>query len=337
VEERKKDMNKDISVIIPTFNNANSIDRTLKGLVETNKGELSIEIIIVDNNSNDSTKSIVQAYSGLLNINYLFEKKPGKNCALNCAIQNVELGNIVIFTDDDVDPDKNWFLSIYDICKRYPKHSVFGGRINVVYPFEHTPDWVLDDHILSFAFTYHNYSEVECIYKGQDHPFGPNFWVRKEVFKNGRMFNEMIGPSPNKGSLGDEAEFLINLIQEGYEIVYSPETIVGHRVKAEVLSLNGICRRAYRHGRGFIYLWGVPMPSLFGRFYIAWIIFLTLKTLVGFVKLFFEFIFSNRRKRMGNIARRISTIAYYVESMRLANDQKRLINSKCKAIRQDCN
>jgi hypothetical protein len=80
--------------------------------------------------------------------------RPGKSRALNTALEEVELENIVTFTDDDVDPSPEWFVSIASTCERWPNHSVFGGRINVLFPTENVPKWAFDPYISLFAFAY---------------------------------------------------------------------------------------------------------------------------------------------------------------------------------------
>ena len=55
-------MNFKVSVIIPTYNAENVIVRTIKSIQKQTIGFENIELIIVDDNSNDSTKSILKEY-----------------------------------------------------------------------------------------------------------------------------------------------------------------------------------------------------------------------------------------------------------------------------------
>ena len=132
---------------------------------------------------------MVNSSSKELSIQYLYEEKQGKNRALNCAISKAELGDIVVFTDDDVDVCPRWFIEISQVSSRWPKHSVFGGRIDVFYPHRNIPRLAFNDYIRALAFAEHNYSDRQCIYRGADQPFGPNYWVKREVFKDGRKLD----------------------------------------------------------------------------------------------------------------------------------------------------
>jgi glycosyltransferase involved in cell wall biosynthesis len=113
---------------------------------------LAVEITVVDNNSTDQTKSVVESFSGQLPLKYLFEARSGKNRALNTALEKVRLGKIVVFTDDDVDVPPDWLVSIQSVCDRWPDCSVFGGRINVVFPVDKVPRWALGSVHVYFCF-----------------------------------------------------------------------------------------------------------------------------------------------------------------------------------------
>ena len=51
-------MFKSLSVIIPVFNEKNTIKECIKRVLEANTCGLELDIIISDNNSNDGTKEI---------------------------------------------------------------------------------------------------------------------------------------------------------------------------------------------------------------------------------------------------------------------------------------
>ena len=117
----------DITVIIATYNRAQELARTLEGMAKTEKRGLSTEFVVVDNGSTDDTKSVVDSFSERIPIRYFFEARSGKNRALNTALENCNLGEIVVFSDDDVDVSPDWIVSIRSVCDRWPNHSVSAG------------------------------------------------------------------------------------------------------------------------------------------------------------------------------------------------------------------
>jgi L-malate glycosyltransferase len=249
----------DISVILATFNRANDLSRTLEKLAQTDRGDLLVNFVIVDNGSTDKTKEIINSFLNRIRIKYLFEPRNGKNIALNTALNSCELGKIVVFIDDDVDVDRDWLTAISTICERWPNHEVFGGKIEVIFPVKKVPQWAKDPFISSFNFARHDYSKYECIYDSRHAPFGPNYWVRSSVFNNKRRFNEIVGPRQKNRIMGSESTFLFQLVKEGYQIVYSPKAIVKHRVQKRNMYLIEMLKRAYRQGRGQAYYFGKPI------------------------------------------------------------------------------
>ena len=52
----------DISVLICTFNRAESLRETLESLAEADRGNLSVEVVVIDNNSSDRTREVAEAF-----------------------------------------------------------------------------------------------------------------------------------------------------------------------------------------------------------------------------------------------------------------------------------
>jgi glycosyltransferase involved in cell wall biosynthesis len=312
-------MTPDISVIIPTFNRAQDLRKTLEGIVRTDKGDLTVEFVVVDNGSTDQTRLVVDSFSDQIPIQYIFEARSGKNRALNTALEKCRLGKIVVFTDDDVDVSSDWLVSIHSVCERWPNHAVFGGRINVTFPVEKVPKWVFDPSLSSFTLCQHNYSNKECIYGDTDVPFGANFWLRREVFDSGRRFNEAIGPHPTNRLMGSETSFLRDLVKDNYEIVYSPTVVVGHRVQSETLKFSAICLRGYRLGRGQAHIFGLPDQNLLRQNPTIWRLYHNGSIIWNIFKVLIFFIFSSEEKRPRNVVEMMRRLGYRVEAVRLAN------------------
>jgi glycosyltransferase involved in cell wall biosynthesis len=312
----------DITVIIATYNRAQELARTLEGMARTGNGGLAVQFVVIDNGSTDQTKLVVDSFSKRIPIHYIFEARSGKNRALNTALENCDLGEIVVFTDDDVDASPDWLISINQVCKRWPTHSVFGGRINVVYPIEKIPKWATDPFVSSLAFAHHNYSNEECIYRKYVTPFGPNLWVRREIFSNGRRFDERVGPRQTNRIGGSEISFLTTLQKDGYEIVYSPTAVVGHRIQPEVLKSSIVYSRSYRWGRAKPYIYGLPQQALLINHPAVWhlkrYLALTRTTLTMALLMLFTF----GKKRLISCAPRFESIGYDIEAIRFAKKNK---------------
>jgi len=121
-----------ITVLIPTFNRAKVLSETLEALIRVDRTGIDCSIVVIDNNSSDNTAEVVKEYGTQLPLSYLRETRPGKNCALNKALRECVLKDIVVFTDDDVAPVRNWFQEIVASVRKWPEIAVFGGKVELV-------------------------------------------------------------------------------------------------------------------------------------------------------------------------------------------------------------
>jgi glycosyltransferase involved in cell wall biosynthesis len=261
-----------LTVLIPTYNRAEALRETLDALVDVDRGEIDCEIVVIDNNSTDKTADVVNKFRRKLPLSLLTEKRQGKNCALNKALTECSLKEIVVFADDDVTPAKDWFQEIISSTRRWPAIDVFGGKIDVLWPDSREPEWAVEDWIKAFGFSWHHYAEKAVLYKPPASPFGPNFWVRKAVFEIVPLFDETIGPNSKKRIMGSETSFLVELQRHRFEMLYYPGAWVQHRVLRKDCSIPTLRRRAYTFGRGQVRLHGWYRRKLYSKNKALWTI-----------------------------------------------------------------
>jgi len=307
----------ELSILIATYNRAETLRETLEVMAQLDCTGLCPQFVIIDNNSSDHTRQIVARFSERLPVRYLFEPRPGKNRALNRALDDVPLGEIVVFTDDDVSPRRDWLQAIAAACRRWPDEKVFGGRIDVIWPDEEPPEWARSSWIHHFAFGAHDYGQEECFYRAGDYPFGGNFWVRREVFAGGRRYDETIGPHPDPKTMGSETSFLRGLVADGYRIVYCPDAVVGHRVHKDMLAPGAVRRRAYRLGRGGPHRHGLSRADLLERQPALWYLLRSASLARSIGRYLAGVMTRSERRRLERSVVALEGIAYNIESMRL--------------------
>lgn len=243
-----------VSVLAATYNRAETLRRTLAAFQELDCSGLRAEFVIVDNNSTDSTRSVVDSFRGFLPVRYLFEPRQGKSCALNRALREVELGDIVVLADDDVIPEPNWLQAIVASCRKWSDYSVFGGKVTLLWPEGvHVPAWALENRFLQgILFCPSDMEDYSCEYPPGKCPAGANSWIRREVLSGQRRFDESMGPG-RRFKMGEDTLFFLRLRDDGYRIMYVPDAVVRHRVQPSLFSRRAARRRAYCHGRGVAY------------------------------------------------------------------------------------
>ncbi len=99
-----------VSVVVPFFDNAAHVGDCAASLLRQEGVAASVEIIFVDNGSEDGSAEIVADYDG---ITLIREPKPGAYAARNAGIR-VARGQIIAFTDADCAVAPDWLRSILD-------------------------------------------------------------------------------------------------------------------------------------------------------------------------------------------------------------------------------
>jgi glycosyltransferase involved in cell wall biosynthesis len=315
--------NIDITVLMPTYNRAKDLRETMEAMTRLDRTGLSVEFVVVDNNSTDDTEAAIESFTDRLPIRPLFQPLPGKNRALNLALEKAELGSIVLFTDDDITPQEDWLQAVAATSAKWPHHNVFGGRIRIVYPTDIVPDWCKIPFVRRFAHTEHDCGDTEQPYDDEVYPFGPNYWVRREVLDGGRRFKENLGPQPEVGLLGDEIQFLRQLREDGYEIVYSPSAVVGHRIQPRMLEIDTIKKRAYSLGKSAPHVGGFCRKELLRKHPFLWKLLRVFSLVQNLLSYLVSTVTPSKVRRVERSVLAIMRIAYNIESLKLANGRSK--------------
>lgn len=107
-----------ISVIISTYNRKNLLKKCLRTLFAQTYPEEKFETIVVDDGSTDTTASFIKTLQKQNpNLRYLRQPHGGVIRARNLGIKNAR-GEIVVFSDDDCLPKKNWLEQIEKAFKK---------------------------------------------------------------------------------------------------------------------------------------------------------------------------------------------------------------------------
>lgn len=214
-----------ITVIIPTCNHSALLKDTLASLLrQNNNGSFDYEILIVDNNSKDNTKEIVESYFQRFNnrLHYLFEKRQGSSYAKNKGIGE-SVGDIIAFTDDDCLPEENWLLKIVSKFADDKEIScILGGAI-----WENGETMFKENHLL----------------RGN----GLNMSFKKQIFNEIGGFDIYLGPG-SVGCSGEDTDLIYRAIRRGIKVCIAEEILVTHRSR---ISPEGI-KKYYRDCKGLI-------------------------------------------------------------------------------------
>ena len=109
-----------ISVIIPVKNRADLIIDTIKSVVNT--GYSKLEIIVVDNNSNDGLENVIKKFSNIKYLRNHIDKE--RSFSRNLGILNSN-GEFITFLDSDDLLNKDIFNKFLSCSKIYKQNNFF--------------------------------------------------------------------------------------------------------------------------------------------------------------------------------------------------------------------
>ncbi|GCE45878.1 GT2 family glycosyltransferase [Thermosporothrix hazakensis] len=102
-------MSIEVSVVVPTCNRNELLERCLEALVSQDFAPDAYEILIVDDAASHATRQLIERWQNktLPCIRYLAGKKCGPAVARNLAWRQAR-GRFIAFTDDDCQPQHDW-------------------------------------------------------------------------------------------------------------------------------------------------------------------------------------------------------------------------------------
>jgi glucosyl-dolichyl phosphate glucuronosyltransferase len=259
-----------ISVIVCTYNRSVSLAKALESLAASNLAPtLEWEILVVDNNSKDRTREVVDGFSRMHpeRFRYLFESAQGKSHALNTAIRESR-GEVLVFVDDDVTVEPNWLNNLTSIFGN-AEWAGAGGKILPPPDFS-PPRWLALDGpynmggVLCAQFDLGNLpGELK------EPPYGTNMAFRREVFEKYGTFRTDLGPRPGSELRNEDTEFGRRVLAGGGKLYYAPSAIVYHSIAPERTRKGFFLAWWFAYGRAFKREEGLPTTRVFGipRYY----------------------------------------------------------------------
>jgi GT2 family glycosyltransferase len=255
-----------VSIIIPTHNRADSLKLTLESLGRLEiPPDHSAELILVDNASTDGTAELIQT-SRLPNLplRYIYEPKRGISNARNAAMKAAQ-GEIILWTDDDVRPPKDWIAGMCELIEK-GEADLTAGEAALAPHLERA--WMAPFHRRLLADT-RGLSEERP-------PFGINMAFHRRVLEAVPLLDTELGVGALGG--GEETLFGLQLKHAGFRIV-AVSTTVEHHFEPSRLLYRAWKQRASIEGRieaYYCYHWFhgdvrfASLRALFKTLQLAW-------------------------------------------------------------------
>lgn len=252
----------DISVILCTYNRCDSLTKALSSLdAMVMPSTVSWEILVIDNNSNDRTATVIKEFCERHpgKFQYIFEPSQGKSFALNTGIRAAS-GRVLAFIDDDVIASASWLqnLTAGILAGRC---SGAGGKILLDRDFV-APEWLPVEGPFSLAGMLAVFDLGNESRPLERPPFGTNMAFARSMFDKYGLFRTDMGPAPGSEIRNEDVEFCRRLMNGSELLQYEPEAVVYHAVPERRRTQAYFLQFWFDHGRAVIRECGVRPPVL---------------------------------------------------------------------------
>jgi glucosyl-dolichyl phosphate glucuronosyltransferase len=250
-----------ITIVLCTFNRCKSLEKALESIARTTVRESEEwEVLVVDNNSDDETREVVDDFCRRYpnRFRYFFEPRQGKSYALNSGIEKAR-GDVLAFVDDDVTVESTWLQNLTAGLGSGEWAGV-GGRILAQWPCV-PPPWLPEKEWFGRA----PLTVFDLGFEAgplTDAPFGTNMAFHRRIFEKYGTFRTDLGPGPNgKIRNNEDTEFGRRLLSAGEQLKYEPAAVVHHPVPQDRLTRGYFLTWWFNKGRADIREAGVASDT----------------------------------------------------------------------------
>lgn len=198
-----------ISIIVPNYNGSATIKLCIESLLSLNYPKEKLEIIIVDNNSTDNSRTIISSYP----VKLLLEKDTQSSYAARNKGVKEARGDVIALTDVDCIVDKDWLINSI----KYLSEEDIGGIAGEILNFK--PNTLVEE--------YQVYSNAVSQRRAYQHPYLPFAQTANAIYK--RIVFEKIGEFEPHWISGGDVDFSWRMqIDAKMKLIYAKNCIVYH-------------------------------------------------------------------------------------------------------------
>jgi glycosyltransferase involved in cell wall biosynthesis len=243
----------DLTLLVCTFNRSHDLCELLESAaVQETGGAFTYEVLVVDNNSTDDTRAVVEPFlsRGDGKVRYLFEGRQGKSYALNTGLTAAQ-GAAVTITDDDFILPRDWAMKIVTALRNNPDHAFVGGRILPLWQGA-VPEWL--DREMWSPIALVDYGERRLTVDAANSLCLIGCSFRKADLESVGGYRSDLSVSKNLIGGVEDVEIVQRLVKSGRRGLYLPEIACQHKVQAHRMTKAYYRRWHSGHGRFYALL-----------------------------------------------------------------------------------
>src|SRR5436853_509626 len=241
----------DIAALVCTYNRSGVLKEALSRMSGRQADGLRYEVIIVDNNSTDDTRQVIETFvaTSRCPMRYICERQQGVSHARNAGIA-ASTAPLLAFFDDDVLVSRVWLIKIKQRLDLHRDVDYVGGKMLPRWATA-PPAWLVPD----------NWAPIAALDSG-DEPFvmsvttkvgliSANLAIRRRALDEVGWFRpELQRVKDGIGSMEDQ-ELLERLARAGKRGLYAPEIVV--RADVPATRMKRSYHRRWHRGHGKFY------------------------------------------------------------------------------------
>lgn len=258
----------DVTAVLSTYNRCRLLPRALESILNQDAGEVRYEVIVVDNNSTDQTRQVVEEFLQRRppGLTYCFEARQGVSHSRNAGIMKAR-APIVAFVDDDVCVSKNWIAEIKRTFDQHPEVDCIGGPVLPEWE-QDPPGWLTSEHWAPVALQDYGKEPLYVDRHNQICLLSANFAFRCEVFDRIGLFAPKLQRVKDGIGSMEDLELLIRFWRAEGVALYTPSLVVLAQIPADRMKKTYHRRWHTGHGRFYAMLRDEEMEqSAEGRFF----------------------------------------------------------------------
>jgi glycosyltransferase involved in cell wall biosynthesis len=212
--------------VISTYNRSAVLPQALSSILNQDATGFPYEIIVVDNNSTDTTREVVESFleRGVPELRYALEERQGVSYGRNTGIA-LARAPIIAFFDDDIVVPRDWVATIKAIMDDHPEADFIGGKVLPQWSAP-PPSWLTRANWSPLALVDYG---PQPLYVGAENQLclvGANLAVRRSLFDAIGLFApDLQRVKDSIGSMEDH-ELLIRSWRAGKRGLYAPNLVV---------------------------------------------------------------------------------------------------------------
>ena len=233
-----------VSTVICTYNRVDILKICLEHVVLQTCDPSKFEVLIINNNSTDTTeeyvKTFISEYSGNIKFSYFLEKKQGLSAARNKGLHQAE-GQWINYIDDDALLPPDFIANVIQNINKHPAIGGFGGKIIPKY-FGSEPEWM--SWFTWGLVSKHDLGNQPKQYESIGiYPTGCNMTYKKSALLEVGGFDEVLLRRC------DDKYIAYEIKSKNYQIWYFPDVVLEHYIDEDRINnrLSYICQDTGTH------------------------------------------------------------------------------------------